>query len=569
MEALVRTFARDPVLHRALILEQLDKDPAGFLAAAIEILKTDTLTRGIQYVMSLLVSHNLLFEAVCSPTFDRKLALDLARIAVRMDPMADVALARRLADVFVSETDASGLADMGRVMDILGEVSDGTRILPLLMRILRNDNPYVRSKAVLMIGRGGKSVRWVKGRLAESDARVRANAVEALWGVDTEESRELLQFAAHDGNNRVAGNAVLGLYRLGECAAVGELVKMVSHQSAGFRMSAAWAMGETGDPRFSDALGKMLVDPAPGVRKRAFEAVSQIKAAVALVSQGTRWHLAASLGRKDRSKSSGRVSVAVVSGDGHNHPKILPTQFILSEDGTPVLSYKVNERPLPEAMSVVFFLPRLTASVPPPWNRATRQCLSWKRQGDLWCVVPYLPEGGDDADNRPPPEPPPYTAQPAILTQALTAIPSRAECADLWTALWTVVRPENGPPRGKRHLIVFAPLGITRVSGHGLVAGLISSRTSVQIISAEPHTALESLCSQTGGSFQLAGTEAEIEKLISRAYLNLLTRYDISYQPVHSEPTSLKVRVHTTAGWGEVTLPFPHPGNAGNLVAGV
>lgn len=52
-------------------------------------------------------------------------------------------------------------------------------------------------------------------RLGESDPRVRANAIESLWGVDSPEARTLLSFATNDANNRVVGNALLGLYHLG------------------------------------------------------------------------------------------------------------------------------------------------------------------------------------------------------------------------------------------------------------------------------------------------------------------------------------------------------------------
>ena len=97
-------------------------------------------------------------------------------------------------------------------MEILGEISDRILILPSLMRLLRNANPHLRSKAALMIGRGSRSLTWAKRRLTDSDTRVRANAVEALWGMDTPEARELLDAASRDGNNRVAGNAWLGLY---------------------------------------------------------------------------------------------------------------------------------------------------------------------------------------------------------------------------------------------------------------------------------------------------------------------------------------------------------------------
>ena len=274
---MVRNFSADAVRYRHSIRELLDDDRDAFLSNVVRILKSDTDSRAVQYLLALLVSENLLYDALCDPALNLDQALAVARLAARVDPMVDVGVARRLAEAAVSDSEASGLGDAGRILQILGEISDGTRILPSLMRLLRNANPYLRSKAVLMIGRGNRSVKWVRHRLGEADARVRANAVEALWGVDSAEARELLRFATSDGNNRVAGNALLGLYWLGDCTVISELVKMAGHDASLFRLSAAWAMGETGDPRFSEVLGRMLADSNAGVRKRAFAAVSQVK----------------------------------------------------------------------------------------------------------------------------------------------------------------------------------------------------------------------------------------------------------------------------------------------------
>ena len=176
--------------------------------------------------------------------------------------MVDVALARSLADSAVGDG-AVHVADPARLMDILCEIADASRIMPSLMRLMRHPNPYLRSKAVKMIGRGSRSTKWVMGRLSESDPRVRANAIESLWGVDTPEARTLLKFAASDANNRVVGNALLGLYHLGEASVLADVINLAAHESALFRASAAWVMGETGDPRFTDALRRLISEPDP------------------------------------------------------------------------------------------------------------------------------------------------------------------------------------------------------------------------------------------------------------------------------------------------------------------
>ena len=167
----------------------------------------------------------------------------LGRAAKRVDPMIDVALARSLADSAIGDG-AVHIADPARLMEILCEIADAGRIMPSLMRLLRHPNANLRSKAVKMIGRGSRSAKWVMGRLSESDPRIRANAVESLWGVDTPEARTLLNFAASDANNRVVGNALLGLYYLGEASVLAEVINL-----AGARIGALPGHGRLGDGR--------------------------------------------------------------------------------------------------------------------------------------------------------------------------------------------------------------------------------------------------------------------------------------------------------------------------------
>jgi len=62
--ALVRDFDRDAATHRRLIREILQTQRESFYAAAIEILKGDTDSRAVQFLVALLVSANLLFRAL-------------------------------------------------------------------------------------------------------------------------------------------------------------------------------------------------------------------------------------------------------------------------------------------------------------------------------------------------------------------------------------------------------------------------------------------------------------------------------------------------------------------------
>ena len=86
------------------------------------------------------------------------------------------------------------------------------------------------------------------------------------------------------------GNALLGLYYLGDCSVIPKIVKMADHEASLFRAAAAWVMGETGDARFVKTLARMLMEPNPTVRKRAFAAIGRIKAASAQTGHA-RWRV--------------------------------------------------------------------------------------------------------------------------------------------------------------------------------------------------------------------------------------------------------------------------------------
>lgn len=559
--ALVRDFDRDANAARKLIRDILQFEPETFYSTTIEILKNGVDSPGARFLVTLLVSQNLLFRALCDPALNREQALALARRAVVIDPVVDAALARQLADATVTSPDLSGLGEASRLMDILGEVSNGPRILPSLMRMLRNSDSRVRSKAVLMIGHGNRSVKWIRSRLEETDARVRANAVEALWGMEGEEARELLDIASRDSNNRVAGNAVLGLYLMGETSALGELVKMASHTLPLFRTSAAWVMGQSGDMRFSEILGRMLADTDGLVRKTAFAAVRRIRAAVAQVSQSTQWHLAGFSSPRDPRGGQRRVQVALVTADSRETPRVLPVQFILSEDGQPVWSYRVSERAAPESMSVIFLLPRGGFHDLAPWNQGALRCLNWRRPTDLWCTVPYFSPDDIPLEIYPNLEPAVFTANAELAAAFFEQPPKWSDCSLFWGAVERSVDIGNGPVRGKRHMIVLAPVDIGKAANDTVIAAVHASRTSVQVVSTVPNPALREFCGRTGGHFLLVEDKPDaIMQQISLAYLSLLARYEIRYQSVCPDATALKLRVQTPVGWGETTVPFPSAG---------
>jgi HEAT repeat protein len=142
--------------------------------------------------------------------------------------------------------------------------------------LLRHDDPRVRSRAAVLLGRRLRSAHWAERYLVDRDARVRANVVESLWGLDLPGARQILSAATRDRANRVAGNALYGFYLLEPDEAEPAIRDMAAHADPSRRTTAAWIMGQTGDLRFKDELLRLSRDPQPAVRKVALRALLRV-----------------------------------------------------------------------------------------------------------------------------------------------------------------------------------------------------------------------------------------------------------------------------------------------------
>ena len=560
--ALVADLSSGAVANQHRIEATLLDDPDLFYRGALEVLRTQEPSRGLRFLAGLLIANDLLEPLLCEPSLGIEPAASVLRVAIQLDPMVELDLARHIAEgVTVGAHPLVG-ANAPRLLDILARVSDGTRILRPLSRLLHSDDSVSRSKAALIIGRSNQSATWVQSHMNDADPRLRANAVEGLWGVDTVEARDLLLAALRDPNNRVVGNALYGLYMIGEPACLAETIRLATHPTPVFRATAAWVMGETGDARFRDTVAQLLRDPHAFVRSRALRSVARIKAATARPASGEPWRLSAlvleSMTASGAPQLMRHLQLAVGPASSAP-PGLRAIHFMLCEDGQPVLNYKVTVRPNPPVMSVVFVFPRGGEAQEPPWVAGALRCLAGKRPSDLWAYLPWKAPN----DNTPPPEQANeelvFTPNQDALAESFRRMSQRCDCADMWQTLWRAQRAESTLARGKRHLIVFAAEQVRGVAGPGLVASVGAAAGLVQVISSVPNPALEDLCRKTRISYTYAAAPEEIIARVEEAYLNLGARYEISYSPLSQEARRLQIRVQCPAGWGETTIAIPPP----------
>ena len=175
---------------------------------------------------------------------------------------------------------ASGRHRRIRTIDILRRTLRSNRLMPFQVQLMRQDDPFVRSKAAQYLAELTNNSSWFHAQLKDPDARVRANAVEALWNSEMEDAEDVFREALLDKHHRVTTTALVGLWHLGkqeEC--IERLLTLGDSTAAPTRAAVAWAMGELGDRRFFELLVKLTKDESALVRPRAFHSLRQLERA--------------------------------------------------------------------------------------------------------------------------------------------------------------------------------------------------------------------------------------------------------------------------------------------------
>ena len=216
-------------------------------------------------------------ELLAGGRFSRLELLDVGRDLMTIEGLMDVRLARLLPGRTMRDSKLPAEAVL-RALDLLDQLSPGSRLILLVNHLTQHANRRIASKATILVGRRLRNQDWVARHLDSAEARVRASTVEGFWGVQSPSARRDLWASLKDKNNRVVGNALIGLHRLGE-PRVNEFVKrMIDDERPPFRWTAAWVMGQIGAAEFVEHLDRALKDAEPHVRRaaeRAREAILQ------------------------------------------------------------------------------------------------------------------------------------------------------------------------------------------------------------------------------------------------------------------------------------------------------
>jgi HEAT repeats len=282
LDRAVAEFGSNPMGAR-LIRRMASQLPNLFLSEAVKYLESRDESAAHRLLASMMLRHPLAHEEIADPargTLERSVTL-FTRLW-KVDPSFDVKLARRLPDRHgLNHCEAFDAPRSYRVLDVLDETSTGRRLVPVLGHLIESADLRIAAKATLFIGKRIQSAEWAARQLTRNDPSVRANAVESIWGLKSPTAQTLLEFCTGDSSSHVAGNALVGLHKLGKPGIVEQINSMVNGATHNVRSTAAWTMGRIGDSAFVDSLTELLRDDHPEVRGAALRSLLQIRKAEA------------------------------------------------------------------------------------------------------------------------------------------------------------------------------------------------------------------------------------------------------------------------------------------------
>ncbi len=261
-------------------LIQFKKDcQASFLKQAIEYLETGS-SNSYSQTVSQLVRENSSTLRQMLQTADL-LNLEQAARLLRVSSKNDPAFQTDLIASVKAEIDLNGAGvsrkDLTRLLELLARSVETERLGAMLAKLCDHPDERIRSKVAVLAGSMVRQNPAFAGLLKDVDPRVRANAVEALWGRRDEESVELFREAGREAHPRIAANGLYGLYLAGDITCIPNILKLARDDELTRKLAGAWLIGKTSDARFHIIVRESLAVSTGSLRSALLKAGRKIK----------------------------------------------------------------------------------------------------------------------------------------------------------------------------------------------------------------------------------------------------------------------------------------------------
>jgi hypothetical protein len=577
--ALLQSFTEKDTAGKQSLSQLFVSDPRAFAAAATVVLAKSQPSPGSRYLVHLLMKGKMLPASLLDPRTDTRAALAALQAVTsngtNLQPMLELALNKALLDQSNPENSQRIL----RLLELLAAIAPPTFWNSFQLELMAHPDRVVRSKAALLIGRSSKNAAWIGRRFMDRDARVQASAVEALWSLEPADSRPLLLTASKSKHNRVAANAALGLYRIGDLKTVRMLLDMARQREApAFRISGLWAIGETQDPRFLPFLMEQFKSSDGKVRLAVTRAMGSIRRREKANAEAGTLRFRVSQARAGQAGQR-RFSLVLTSQPARDLSTLTPLDFALWEAGELIEKYEVKLTAAPVVLAAGFVVPRFM-STDDPYGQAIHLALKRssgaKRPEDMWRIDRYSLEPPSDGAEAPrEPSFLPYDdalatqevkmrhcfiAAPDILSKVIAAEAPRERVAPNLAAAIQRQCEAISKHSGKRHVFVFLHEGAVLEDNHvGALKTLVANERIVLhgFVPGSGDAAFRDLClSIPDGTFNEV-PHAELPDVLGETYALLMNGCEISYEfGTGAEAQTATLKVSSSLGSGQVDIPW-------------
>lgn len=483
--------------------------------------------------------------------FDLRQACRVTKIALEEDPDFD----RKLVDL-VRSGSASSPDQIVRVLGVLEAVCAPPRLLAHILN-LKHLEGRVRSKLTLMVGRLTRDPDWLRQQLEDENPRIRANAIEGLWDVRAEGLEELLRSALHDPHHRVAANAALALHKIGNASAVPRIYAMLRHADEMFRRAAIWAIGQARDPRFSEAIEK-LVSAASGEELALATKVKEELLSSRASSEFTSGLL---LGvSQDKLLKSGerRVRLSCVAdsvGGWLGQTDVNALNFIIKDGKEQVAEYRLQWVNDPNPFVALIVQPR-------SWNgngELLKPALRGAGSNENYGFLPYQthnsPVRGKEHDDAS------EVKFENYLEMSKEYLGRSYEVANNLDSAINLGLSALQTQRGRKHLFVLVDPSVGDAGALTETSAASYGDTQVHAVVWEDATpelrqSLEELATKSGGSFSLASSSREFARTLMSVRAAQFASFDLSWRPQSKTTKLTKAQIYCCSafGYGKVSL---------------
>jgi hypothetical protein len=545
IEELEKIFGEDPKRGHEQMRAWKSEHRAEFLRVAIGVLEGGMGNSFSQVLLQLCRedSSSLNQMLVTADLLSLDEAARLLRVSSKNDPSYQVDLIARVKAELDRNASALANSEFSRLLDILARSVDPEKLGGMLASLVEHPDERVRSKVAVIAAGNARVGSHKEGWLKDVDPRVRANAVESLWGRRDAEAIQLLKLASKDPHHRIAANALYGLYQAGEACSIRGVLRLFRELEVPRQLAGIWLLGQTGDPRFLTLVHENLSLKTGRIKFALLNAGRKIKKNLEELRQRPKLQfqmVAFERGARGRIRCSFLLRKA--NGDLLGSSDLRATEVLIQDGDLKIDQFHFEARGSGDPAHAVLAIP-LRVGVSNAYASklvlAVEEAVAGKRPGDAWAIQKYEVSGRSGEGK----EAVEFTCSNTTLTQdQLRSVKGAA--ANVLEAIEGVA--ERFPAEATRRVIVGLldpeselPAAPPEAWGqlferHGLTLYLICC----QGIEEDALKAWSQFCLSRKGAMLMARNVEQLPELLAQLSAGFASHFHLTYQLGRSLPNA-------------------------------